>query len=322
MNHRPSGITLVPASSFNDDAIAMLLTTGFSGYIVPIHFTMATVKAMIARDDIDLALSLTAVRASVPVGVALTAARTRKPRRKGDTRPTPVGSTRTLLAALAVVPAARDQGVGRLLLSEIVASSRRRGAVETSLQVFAPNDAARLLYESAGFTVSRPLYGFTLERAGLVADTATARVRVRPAPAAAALGLFDLCVAPDEPLAAPIWQAEPSSLARFGPPSTTYVATIEGQDTPVGVATLGTIAQETRLLSLGVIPTARRQGLGAATLQALFAVHPQIERLSVAPIVPAASTLVPFFLAIGAVRDRLEQREMVLPHGPFAGGAS
>lgn len=321
MDRRSRDITLAAAATFDDAAVAGLLTEGFSGYVVPIHFTATTVTSMIARDDIDLVLSLVALRAGVPVGVALVASRARRPRRKGDTGLTPTGTTRTLLAALAVVPAARGKGIGRLLLDEVVAASRRRGAVETTLQVFASNDAARLLYESAGFTVSRSLYGFILERGALPAAAATTPVRMRSTSATAALRLFDLCVAPDDPIAAPVWQAEPSSLARFGPPATTYIMTIEGQNAPVGVATLGTIAEETRLLSLGVIPAARGRGLGGAALQALFAAHPQIKRLSVAPIVPASSTLVPFFLANGATRDLLEQREMVLTHAAVVEGA-
>jgi ribosomal-protein-alanine N-acetyltransferase len=50
-----------------------------------------------------------------------------------------------------VVPAARRRGIARLLLDDLLAEARRRGAVEAFLEVRVDNDAARALYLREGF---------------------------------------------------------------------------------------------------------------------------------------------------------------------------
>jgi ribosomal-protein-alanine acetyltransferase len=50
-----------------------------------------------------------------------------------------------------VVPAARRAGIARLLLADLLAEARRRGAREVFLEVRVDNDAARTLYASEGF---------------------------------------------------------------------------------------------------------------------------------------------------------------------------
>lgn len=52
---------------------------------------------------------------------------------------------------LAVLPAWRRRGVARALLSAVLAEARRLGAVRATLEVRASNQAARALYERAGF---------------------------------------------------------------------------------------------------------------------------------------------------------------------------
>lgn len=52
---------------------------------------------------------------------------------------------------LAVLPAWRRRGVGRALLEAVLAEARRLGAVRATLEVRASNQAARALYERAGF---------------------------------------------------------------------------------------------------------------------------------------------------------------------------
>lgn len=52
---------------------------------------------------------------------------------------------------LAVLPAWRRRGVGRALLEAVLAEARRLGAARATLEVRASNQAARALYERAGF---------------------------------------------------------------------------------------------------------------------------------------------------------------------------
>ena len=54
---------------------------------------------------------------------------------------------------LAVDPAYRRRGIARALLDAAIDESRSRGARRLTLRVFAPNAAARALYDAAGFEV-------------------------------------------------------------------------------------------------------------------------------------------------------------------------
>lgn len=56
------------------------------------------------------------------------------------------------LAELYVVPGARGQGMGRALLLGALDEARRRGADTMDIGVDGGDEAARRLYESAGFT--------------------------------------------------------------------------------------------------------------------------------------------------------------------------
>lgn len=55
------------------------------------------------------------------------------------------------LLTLAVAPAARRRGVAGGLVEGFLAEARRRGAATAFLEVAADNDAARRLYQRAGF---------------------------------------------------------------------------------------------------------------------------------------------------------------------------
>jgi RimJ/RimL family protein N-acetyltransferase len=57
------------------------------------------------------------------------------------------------IRGITVDPALRGRGVGRALIDAAIDEARRRGARRLTLRVFAPNEVARRLYESAGFEV-------------------------------------------------------------------------------------------------------------------------------------------------------------------------
>ena len=54
-----------------------------------------------------------------------------------------------------VVPAARRRGIARLLLDDLLAEARRRGAVEAFLEVRVDNDAARCAVSARGIHPGR-----------------------------------------------------------------------------------------------------------------------------------------------------------------------
>ena len=60
---------------------------------------------------------------------------------------------------IGVDPLWQRKGVGRALIDAAAAEARRRGARRLTLRVFAPNAAARQLYESTGFVVEGVLRG-------------------------------------------------------------------------------------------------------------------------------------------------------------------
>ena len=79
------------------------------------------------------------------------------------------------IAGLVVDPALRRQGLARRLVEAALAEARRRGARKLSLRVFAPNTAARDLYESCGFAVEGVLRGEFLLAGTYVDDVLMAR---------------------------------------------------------------------------------------------------------------------------------------------------
>lgn len=64
------------------------------------------------------------------------------------------------IARLGTLPAARRHGTGRSLLAHAIASARSDGVTAVFLEVRASNLAAILLYESAGFVVTRRRKGY------------------------------------------------------------------------------------------------------------------------------------------------------------------
>jgi ribosomal protein S18 acetylase RimI-like enzyme len=83
-------------------------------------------------------------------------------------RPTPLRSNRHVLAitGLAVDPARRRAGVGRLLVEAAAVEAVARGATRLTLRVLAPNAGARALYAACGFVVEGVLAGeFVLDGA-------------------------------------------------------------------------------------------------------------------------------------------------------------
>lgn len=63
----------------------------------------------------------------------------------------PRGAPQADVQTIGVIPEARRQGLGRVLLTQLVNEARRRGATELFLEVRADNPGAQSLYDSLGF---------------------------------------------------------------------------------------------------------------------------------------------------------------------------
>lgn len=70
------------------------------------------------------------------------------------------GSRRERLYSLAVDPAARGRGVGRLLMEAVLAAAGSRRAAEVGLEVRTDNEGAIALYRSMGFTEAGVVEGY------------------------------------------------------------------------------------------------------------------------------------------------------------------
>jgi ribosomal-protein-alanine N-acetyltransferase len=87
-----------------------------------------------------------------------------------------IGETAQILT-IGVLPAARRNGVGRLLVRALVAEARRRRATEVLLEVREDNHAAQRLYAGEGFTVLGKRRGYYEQ--GRV-DAITMRYPIQP----------------------------------------------------------------------------------------------------------------------------------------------
>lgn len=136
-----------PASEFPFSQLAELLTSGFEGYFVPINITQAVLLSMLRRDSIDLSASRILIKDDEPIGVALIA------RRGWVSR----------LAAMGIVPHARNGGAGTWAMEHLVDEARVRGDKEMALEVIEQNVAGVKLYQKVGFKIIRRLVGYKLE---------------------------------------------------------------------------------------------------------------------------------------------------------------
>jgi ribosomal protein S18 acetylase RimI-like enzyme len=148
-------LELRPATSFELDELAALLTRGYEGYSIPFEVDADAVRFMARTFDLDPSASRVAVRAGKPVGLANLGAR----------------GKRGWIGGLGVVASARRQGVGRVLMEAVHDEARARGLEVVRLEVLEANDAAFLLYEQLGYELVRWLEIGTLpEESGGKAD--------------------------------------------------------------------------------------------------------------------------------------------------------
>jgi ribosomal protein S18 acetylase RimI-like enzyme len=277
-------LTLEPVLEYGLAETTELLNHGFAGYFVPIRFSLEGLLHMVVHDSVDLASSRVVLRAGEAAGVGLVA------RRGWSCR----------LAAMAIVPEARGQGVGTWLVHRLVEEAGQRGERRMVLEVIEQNTAGVRLYEGCGFRLVRRLVGYAGPghagpgHAGAAADLEEVDVR-QVARLVTAHGL------PDLP-----WQISGESLALVGPPSRGFrlgaaYAVISNPEAPrVGIR------------ALVVVPAARGRGQGAALLGALMARYPDRE-WSMPALCP--EELAGLLKSAGLERDELSQRQMALEWG-------
>lgn len=261
---------------------ATLLTKGFEGYTVPLTFSLSTLLHTIRVDGVDGNVSQVALRNGEPVGVALIA------RRGWCCR----------LAAMAIVPAARGQGVGRAFMAALIAAAKARGERAMLLEVIADNQPAVQLYERCGFTTVRRLV--SLQRPAVADEQVTAPTE--------SLAEIDIATVADlvtsHGLPELPWQISGASLIHSGPPGRAY------QLEEAYVVFSDPVAEQIGIRSLIVRPEARYQGQAIRLLQALFAAHPG-KTWQIPALFP--EEMAGLFIKVGFQRQALSQFQMTLP---------
>ncbi|MET0626375.1 MAG: GNAT family N-acetyltransferase [Pyrinomonadaceae bacterium] len=188
-------LKIVPAATLSLEAFAAAFTNAFQGYYHAVSHDGASLARRVRAEQYDLVNSLVAYAGREVAGIAALAVRGR----------------RGWCAGFGIVPELRGRGRGRELMSAFVARAREAGLRRLSLEVMAPNVAARRLYERAGMSVTRDL--LVLERpAGGAAEgdeTKTPRRARAPKEATAEELLAHYWRLHAEP---PAWQRELASL--------------------------------------------------------------------------------------------------------------
>lgn len=253
-------------------------TEGFSGYVMPMNVTVASMELRIQRDHVDLDESLVFFDREKPAGILII-------NRRGAT---------SRIGAIGVGPTIRGQGFGRTVILETIEAARARGDEKLILEVINSNTRARDLYLSLGFQASKTLVGF-------------GRSRRRPAPDAPPVPSCDLADAAG--MAAAFsetdlsWQTDPRSFERAGLPLKGFAL----QDKAVAI--LDDSGKDVRLYCLAVDPAYRRHGLGRAMADGLAALYPGRKHFF-AETVPAG-LLDRFMRRIGWRKSTRTQSEMV-----------
>ncbi|RJS23047.1 GNAT family N-acetyltransferase [Corallococcus sp. H22C18031201] len=272
-------VTTRDAGSLALAPLAALFEASFEGYLIPIRVPPAQLATRVRSEQIDLARSLIMMRDGTPQGLCLLA------RRGGTAR----------VAAMGLVREARGTGMGRALMDAAIAAARAWGADRLRLEVFERNEAARRLYERAGFQVLRRLAGW--ERTPRAAESTMALTAMHAGQLARALSA--------EPEREWPWQLTPESLISTNETLVPYALGTPAQ----AWAMVDASAPETlSLRMLFVSPEARRHGWGRRMVDALQALHPG-RRLYVPPLVPEDFAL-PVLPNLGFTRTGLDQLEM------------
>lgn len=139
----------VPATGFSSEQLSTILSDCFEDYLVPVSLPVAVFVQRFGSEGLSLLDSWRLAGWRDAGG-------NRHRGRRGERRDWP---------AFAVRPAWRGKGMGRRLMTPLMASLRKQGVRRMWLEVIRENYAAVALYQSLGFVVHHGLCGFVSTRA-------------------------------------------------------------------------------------------------------------------------------------------------------------
>jgi ribosomal protein S18 acetylase RimI-like enzyme len=262
------------------EIVARAFNAAFEGYLVRLAFTPQAFERRMRGENLDPQASSIYWRGSDPAGILLVA-------RRGWT---------SRIAAMAVSPAFRGQGLGRRMLTMAIEEAGRRGDRRMLLEVLENNPTARSLYESCGFTVRRRLVGFTLPSGSAPPAGAADLADADPFRVARLLARDSIRDWP--------WNLSPQALAALTPPSRALAVA----DDAFAVVS-ETDAETIRVNALFVPAPRRRRGHGSRLLRALAGAFPT-QAFAFTPLIPEG--LADAWFLNGWARHPLAQLEMEL----------
>ncbi len=255
------------------------MNRSFEQYFVPLVFDAASFERRFRGENVDAEASKLWFRGEELVGLVLIA------RRGWNSR----------VAAMGLVVEARGKGYGKTMLRAAIKEATARGDRKLLLEVFAPNEPARRLYEGLGFRNTRLLTSFNcpIDRAQ---SSPPALTETDPREVARRLSAEVDAELP--------WMFAPETLAAVAPPVRGFH--LEGK----AFAIVRADPHRTLLLTLIVPKTWRGQGWGTRLLHLLEGSY--ADRAFMAPSV-APGPFAMFLAARGWQPQALTLFEMVLP---------
>ncbi|QGN36428.1 GNAT family N-acetyltransferase [Klebsiella oxytoca] len=264
-------LTAVSATQFSVAQLTAILCDCFEDYLVPVTLSVEVFVQRFSAEGLSLLDSCIWLEGDTPAAVAVVA-------RRGD---------EARLAAFALRPAYRGKGVGRQLMTSLLAALRGQGVRRMWLEVIRDNQAAVALYRSLGFEVRHGLCGYVSTQtgnggvSGLQDDEVLALIRRAGAEVNGQLP----------------WLMDPLTFSTLP----CQALSLDRQ----AFAVLATLTGRPQLQFLWVEPAARGRGLGREMLMALAQRFPG---LGTSVTIPESFT--PLFNAAGYTPLALKQYEM------------
>lgn len=145
-------LVAIPATEFSAAQLATILSDCFEGYHIPLHLPADLFCQRFIAEGLSLVDSRVWQSETAPAAIALIA------RRGSSAR----------LAAFAIRPAYRGQGLGRQLMLSTITNLQAEGVQQLALEVSSDNLHGVALYHSLGFSNERVLCGYQSQGAGVV----------------------------------------------------------------------------------------------------------------------------------------------------------
>jgi len=145
------------------EQVVQALDAGYTGYRLPLSFTVVATANYLRVHDIVLEASPIWFQDGQPVAIGLRGVRER----------------RAWVGAFGIAPAYRGKGLAQAMFGEIIRLAKRQGVTSVQLEVLDENARAIAIYRRAGFTLSRKL--FSIESLSLAPVEGAQALVVTPA---------------------------------------------------------------------------------------------------------------------------------------------